>query len=109
MSFNELLQEVKRIRAEQIRYEFTNYFECVTGVEFIRELCQVLEGRFGPPLKRAGQDPTKEAKRCAESLGGIQKNQVLYFLEKEDLLNCAMLWPWEDGTRVTVKIAQFKP
>ena len=106
MSFEALTQEVKKFPFQEIRYDIANYLELVIDFKFARDLCPMLECHFGPPLKPAGKEPTPEAKKYTDRLGGIQKNQVLYYMRDENMSQCVMLWPWEDQTHVTVKIAR---
>ena len=108
MSFDTLVEELKRLPAEQVRYDFTNYLEFVIDTRCVKDLCPILESHLGPPLKTAGKEPSQEAKKCTDQLGGIEKNQVLYYLRGGVFSQCAMLWPWEDKNLVTVKVAQSR-
>jgi hypothetical protein len=106
LMFAELLTEVKTHRFEERRADVEDYFEGVLLVENMPGVCAALEKYFGKAFKPAGKAPSKEDSKRTDHLGGVQKNQVLYYVEKENQSNCAMLWPWQDGVRVTLKIAQ---
>jgi hypothetical protein len=106
MNFLELLEEVKLIECEDARKSSDDYLERVFDSKKVSELGPVLEKHFGPPFKPAGIAPSKDAQRYADPYGGIQKEQVLYYIERDNLSSCAMIWPWNSGLMVTLKIAQ---
>lgn len=109
MTFRELLDEVRALRPEETRNEAEDYLETVFTMRAVTALRGVLDRYFGPAFKDAGRNPSPEAQARSKAYGGIQKNQVLYCAERENLVHCAMLWPWGDGAHVTVKIAQGLP
>ena len=51
--------------------------------------------------------PGREANEFAKEYGGIQVGQVLYYRGSEGISQLAMIWPWQDGVRLTVKIIQI--
>ena len=104
--FAELLTEIKGHRFEEKRTDIEDYFEGVLLMETVPAVCTSLEKYFGKAFKPAGKAPSKDDDRRTSHLGGVMKNQILYYIEKENQSNCAMLWPWQDGIRVTLKIAQ---
>jgi hypothetical protein len=106
VTFTDLLTQVKKEPLAETRQETDDYFEAVVKAENIAGICRALELYFGPAFKPAGQVPTRDQAARVVHLGGIQKNQILYYVERENLSNCAMIWPWNDGTRSTLKIAQ---
>ena len=44
--------------------------------------------------------------QVTKNYGGIQKQQTLYYKDRDGVADCAMIWPWNDGSRSTVKMAQ---
>src|SRR5690349_3729937 len=100
MTFQELVNEVKRLRFEEMRGETDGYLEFVVDAASVATLQRVLEAHFGSPFKPAGKNPSKEAKKYSEKHGGIQSNQILYYVELDDVSHCAMLWPWGDGQNI---------
>lgn len=106
MTFEALLEELKRVPREELRAENPDYAEFVILASNLPVVGPVLEGFFGPPFKPAGASPSKDAQRVTDVYGGIQKNQILYYTEHDGASSCAMLWPWGDRTRVTVKIVR---
>lgn len=106
MTFGELLQQVKKNPMEEKRTDLPNWLEIVVDKTQWNELRQVLEDYFGPAMKPQGQAPSIEARKLTESFGGIRPNQTLYYTEREGIAYLAMLWPWENGILITVKIGQ---
>ncbi|MCG3176772.1 MAG: hypothetical protein MOGMAGMI_01736 [Candidatus Omnitrophica bacterium] len=106
MTWEELIAAVRQLPFEEKRQDAEDYFEAVAVASSVAELGRTLEGFFGPPFKPAGQKSSRDADRYSDRYGGVMQNQVLYYKEREGLSNCAMLWPWSDGQRVTVKIGR---
>jgi hypothetical protein len=106
MTFQELVSEIKRLRFEETRSDTEGYLEIVVDAASVAPLQKVLDSHFGSPFKPAGTNPSKEAKKVAEKHGGIMSNQVLYYVELENLSHCAMLWPWGNGKSITLKLAE---
>ena len=106
MTFQELVKEVKRLRFEETRSDTDNYLEFVVDAPSVTPLQRVLESHFGPAFKPAGKNPSKESKKYSEKHGGVESNQVLYYVEHEGVSHCALLWPWGNGQAVTVKLVE---
>ncbi|MFH1772530.1 MAG: hypothetical protein ABH872_06905 [Candidatus Omnitrophota bacterium] len=69
---------------------------------------QIFLNIFGAPLKPQGTKPTKEDLRLTDDYGGILTNQTLFKKEDIDRIVIAMLWPWQDGKYITLKISTVK-
>ena len=106
VNFNELTRILKSIPFDEQRKESEGYFEFVILSGNLLRLYPILEKYFGVPFKPAGVMPSLEAQDYAKQYGGIQKQQTLYYMKRAGLSNCAMIWPWNDSSRATVKIAQ---
>ena len=106
MTFVELIRELKKVPFDELRKEDQGYFEFVVSQRYVTHLYPVLERYFGVPFKPPGVAPTAEHTRRALNYGGIRKQQTLYYAARDGFDNCAMVWPWGDKSRVTVKIAQ---
>jgi hypothetical protein len=106
LSFVELVSQLKKIPCDEIRKESDGYYEFVISLHHVSKFYPVFEKYFGPPFKPPGVLPSEKAKDVTKNYGGIQKQQTLYFADRNGVLNCAMIWPWGDGTRATVKMAQ---
>ena len=106
--FPSLAAQLKQLPNDDFRKEENGYIEFVMKAQNLSQLYPLLEDFFGPPFKPAGVAPSREALDRAAHYGGIEKHQTLYYLEAGGLSSCAMIWPWNDKTRVTVKVAQGK-
>ncbi len=108
MTFLELAEQIKKLPPEELRSESQALFECVFDTKFSAKLTATLEGFFGTALKPAGQNPTKELKTYSDQFGGVRNNQTLYFREQEGISYCALIWPWSDETKATLKVFPTK-
>lgn len=107
-SLEEVIYKAKRIPHEQTRRESEDYLEIVGDQTTLKELVPVLESYFGPAFKPAGKAPCATCDEHTESLGGVEAGQTLYIARKEATPHVAMIWPWQDGRRATVKIANIQ-
>ena len=105
MNYSECIAEVNKIKIFLVRTKSEDYFEFVINLEVLESLNKILLAFFGVVLKPAGAEPSKAAAKYAEDYGGIRKNQTLYYLEKDSVSYCTLLWPWGDGKLITVKMA----
>lgn len=106
MTFVELIEKLKTIPCDEVRNESEGYYEFVISSQHLVHLYPIFEVYFGVPFKPQGISPSDKAKDVAKKYGGIQKQQTLYYFNLDGLSNCAMIWPWNDRSRATVKIAQ---
>ena len=108
MTFPELLAEIKKVAAKEIRFDMEDSLELVTKADKLKELHSVLERFFGKAAKPVGQNPTKEISQLAEEYGGIRSDQTFYYAKKDGLAYYGMLWPWGDRMSVTVRLFSKK-
>ena len=106
--FLELTGRLKKAPADELRKEESGYLELVFSIQNLPKIYPVLEEFFGLPFKPAGVAPSKEAVLRAADYGGVEKHQTLYYSEEDGVSKCAMIWPWQDKTKATVKVAQGK-
>ncbi len=105
-SFHELTDRLKETPIDELRKDQQGYLEFVLSVNNLSSAYSVLENYFGPPFKPAGVASSKEAMARAASYGGIEKQQTLFYIEHGKQSSCAMIWPWQDKARATIKVAQ---
>jgi hypothetical protein len=105
-SIEEVIRRVKDIDYEEARRESEDYLELVVTREALRDLHFLLESYFGPAFKPAGQDACRLSEGRSRWFGGVKKDQILYYTERENVPAVALIWPWNDGRRATLKIAQ---
>jgi len=97
------LGKIKGISFQEIRVDDGDLFEAVILNTSLDGLTKSLEGTFGKAKYPAGALPV-EVEAKIETYGGIRGNQVLYFMKREDCYLFVMLWPWQDGQHITLKI-----
>lgn len=104
MTFDDLLDQIQRIPCAEKRTREANYCEMVFAQPNMPEVNQTLVACFGVPLKPEGERPSAEAAQYSKAYGGVQANQVLYHRKGASGDEIAMLWPWGNGTSVTLKM-----
>lgn len=108
MTFQDFLAQIQTLRIEESRAQTGEYFEAVIAREGLESLHKILTAYFGPPLKPEGRLPSWTARRHSRPYGGIRKEQTMYFRRRENICECALLWPWGSGARITIKVSQAK-
>jgi len=108
MQFNEVKAEVKGLNFDSIRADDDNYLEVVIPAKELGKLTAVLDRIFGGPAWPSSNSLSDEAKAVINNVGGIRKGQTLYCWHQEGDVIFAMLWPWQDGKSVTVKMGADK-
>ena len=106
MEFDKIKAEVKKVELDTTRMDNECYFEAVIGHTRLEGIVRVLEGIFGAPAWPSDKKLLKDTEKLVKNLGGLRKGQTLYFLSKEGFSAFAMLWPWQDGERITIKISK---
>jgi hypothetical protein len=106
MQFDQLTDEVKRVSLDTLRCDADNNFEAVVVSEEMDKLKAQLEKFLGSPAFPSQHSLTFQMRQVVDGFGGIQAGQTLYFWSKGQETIFAMLWPWKDGVRTTVKIIQ---
>lgn len=104
MTFDDLLAALGKMKCEENRAHQDHYCEVVVSAAVLPSAISLLEAYFGLPLKPAGAKPSREAASHADRYGGVMGNQTLYFRQSENTRELALLWPWANGTSVTLKI-----
>jgi hypothetical protein len=104
MTWNELACEVKKAKLIEMRGQEDNYLEVVVAVADLDPVTRLFNSYFGGPFKSMGELSSPEAEMYARPFGGVQTGQMLYIRKMEDLVHGALLWPWSNGSSVTVKI-----
>ena len=108
MNFSELLEQIQKIQYQEKRPHTADYIEVVVAKPHWEAMDQVVQSCFGAPLKPPGQNPSHDAEGYAKSYGGVRRDQTLYFQKNETGSYAALLWPWGNGTSVTLKIIHWQ-
>jgi hypothetical protein len=104
MQFDDLKEEVKGISFDSLRMDCDNYFEGVVLKDELNKLTAKLEAFFGSPAWPSRNRIPYRAQEMINGFGGIMSGQTLYFWNQGKSAVAAMLWPWQDGQRTTIKI-----
>jgi hypothetical protein len=104
MTWDELVSAVKQVKLIEMRGQKDKYLEVVVAVDDLAPVTDLFNTYFGAPFKATGDRPSREADVYAGPFGGVQTGQMLYIKKVEDLVQGALLWPWGNGSSVTVKI-----
>lgn len=105
MKTGEILKECEGLRIFEERESADGYSELVFYTEDSDRWIKALGERLGYPRKPQGQKPTRDDLVLTKPYGGIHENQILFKKQLENGILFAMLWPWQDGTHTTLKIA----
>lgn len=108
MEFIEIKADMKNLDFDMTRNDSDDYFEAVIKKSNLAKLVEVLEKKFGLPAWPSRNKLSKDIEMIVKKFGGLRNGQTLYFLMKEGRSLFAMLWPWQDNERVTVKIGRVK-
>lgn len=106
MEFNRIKEDVKSINFEATRTDCDNYFEAVVVKEEMSKLNESLKKLLGEPAWPSKNRLAFKVQEAIDGFGGIMPGQTLYFKNEGGNSIFAMLWPWQDGVRTTVKIIQ---
>ncbi|OGX16984.1 MAG: hypothetical protein A3K83_07010 [Omnitrophica WOR_2 bacterium RBG_13_44_8b] len=68
-------------------------------------LASRLESFFGPRIWPSDNKLPEEVEISIRECGGIMPDQALYFRKADKKCTFAMLWPWQNGQHITVKIS----
>ena len=108
MSLKEILAKCGSLDVHEQRVVEEEYIELVFFSKDTKAWVKVLAQDLGAPAKPAGTEPTKEHSKLTEDFGGIFANQILFKKEFDNSIVLAMLWPWQDKTHTTLKLALLK-
>ena len=106
MEFSAIRDNLKTIEIEALRTDCDNYFEAVIVKKEIVKLNNRLKKFFGEPAWPSKNRLNYQAQEAINGYGGIMPGQTLYLKSEGSENIFAMLWPWQDGERTTIKIFQ---
>lgn len=104
MTFSELVIKIKKIKAGEARVDLSQLMECTVKKSDFEELITALDEYFGSPVKPLGVIPNGKLQVYADPYGGIRKEQIMYFIDREPDFEAVLVWPWLDGLIFTVKV-----
>ncbi|MDO8536530.1 MAG: hypothetical protein Q7S30_05965 [Candidatus Omnitrophota bacterium] len=107
MEFDNIKAEIKKVELDTTRMDSDDYFEAVIGKARLEGVVRVLENIFGAPAWPSDKKLLKDTEKLVKTIGGLRKGQTLYLLNNGSACSAfAMLWPWQDGERITIKMSK---
>jgi hypothetical protein len=107
MDFGKIRDHIKNFKLDISRADNDVYFEVVIRKEVLAEVIGALEDFFGTAAWPSGSRLSVDAEKIIKNFGGIREGQTLFFADKGGVRMFAMLWPWQDGERITIKIGKI--
>ena len=108
MELKEIIEKCKVLDIYEERLVTISYYEIVFYAKDVGEWKNLLESIFGVAIKPAGAELSKEDAELIQKYGGVRDSQVLYKKKTGNTTVIAMLWPWQDKVRITLKIISLK-
>jgi len=106
MDFSIIRNDMKRFSFEVLRTDCDNFFEAVVIQKELDKLNGQLKNLFGEPVYPSKNRLALKVSKTIDGFGGLMPGQTLYYKDLGVDSILAMLWPWKDGQRTTVKIIQ---
>lgn len=108
MELKEIIEKCKTLETYEERLVTVGYYEVVFYTKDVGEWEKLLETIFGVAIKPEGAELSKEDAELIQKYGGARNSQVLYKKKTGNTTVVAMLWPWQDKVRITLKIISLK-
>ena len=106
IKFEEIKKIIKETNFVTLRTDSDELFEAVLNKSELGVLSTRLVKVFGEPVYPSKKSYPFNPEKLAEDYGGLMRGQTLYYLEQEEKPILAMLWPWQDGANITLKLIQ---
>jgi hypothetical protein len=107
VEFNLLKMEIKKIELDITRVDGDDYFEIVVKSRSLGDMVHLLESIFGAPAWPSRNKMSKKIEKAVKNFGSLRQGQTLYVLNTDSFSIFVMLWPWQNGERVTIKVAKI--
>ena len=108
MTLQDIISKISSINIQEKRTISDEYSELVFLNKDIDTLSKIFTDIFGQPEKKQGVKPSKDVLRLTKDYGGVWENQTFFKRDNEQNTIIAMLWPWQDNTHTTLKMATIK-
>jgi hypothetical protein len=106
VDFSVVRKDMKMFNFETLRTDCDNFFEGVLIGQEAEKLNSRLKTLFGEPVYPSKEKLAHKVRQKVDGAGGLMPGQTLYYKDTGADSIMAMLWPWKDGQRTTVKIIQ---
>ena len=104
MNIVDMLESIKQIPILQLQEKEGNFFGAVLKNSELKGIQEILRTFFGQPLKPKDVLVSQDVTDLSCQYGGIRANQTLYYRKEGNNVTLAMIWPWDDNQRFTLKI-----
>lgn len=108
MTVEEILQSCNGLTICEERSREQEYCELVFLNEEIDRWNAIFTRLLGPAIKPKGLQPTADDLSLTAAYGGITGGQVLFRKDFGSEIVLAMFWPWQNGSKVTLKVALLR-
>ena len=108
MEFDKIKSEIKAVGLDNVRADNEDYFEAVVSKDAAGKLMKALEGSLGKAVWPSNDKIPPGAGKIVKDLGGLRTGQTLFFANDHASSVFAMLWPWQDGERMTLKMGKTR-
>ena len=81
-------------------------FACEQYKQELDKLNGQLRSLLGDPVYPSQNRLAHKVRQTVDGLGGLMPGQTLYYKDLGTDSILAMLWPWKDGQRTTLKVIQ---
>ena len=107
MDFELVRDKVKKIKISELRSDEKDNYEAVISKNELGKVNELLTDYFGPALFPSAKELSKQVLGKIDAFGGIQPGQTLFYASQGNTVIFAMLWPWGDGQRITLKLIKI--
>lgn len=104
MNIVDMLESIKKIPSLQLQETAGNFFGAVLNTSELTVIQDILNTFFGEPLKPENVKATQDVTDLSCQYGGVRDNQILYYKKDGSDTTLAMIWPWGDNQKFTLKI-----
>jgi len=111
MDLIDLLAKLKHLDYAQKKYHVDRhgeYVQLVFSSKHLADWMASIAAILGDPVKIADQPVSADIMALTQDLGEIFDHQTLYYHEIDHHRIMAMLWPWNNGESITLKIMILK-
>jgi hypothetical protein len=103
-----LIEEIKEALSMEIRSnsQGSEYLEAVIDTKDLELLHSLLRKYLGSAAKECGKEANlpKEIQNIVDSLGGLRKEQSLFYRQVGNQVIYAAIWPWNSNpNKITLK------
>jgi hypothetical protein len=104
-SLNEIFKKFRALAIHESRNIHDEYYEIVIYNKEIDQWEKMLTEVLGTPIKPKGIEPNADHIKITKKSGVIRTNQTLLSKNFDNSTVIAKLWPWDDDTHTTLKMA----